>query len=326
MSTINEACAAALSNAGILAPAALVLISLGGFVRYKISARRISVKFQLRSLESVELDRSMLLYKKVQDRRAEIQTMAQQVRGDLLARYRQRKMIRQKFAEELEDIEAYGKQLRSTIVRLRRKPIQRLRCWLHVCSARLAFGRSLTTYVVICCVGLIELYCLQQLLLLDDMETSFAPFSQWEHLYAPTLYASWIAAGFMLATWPVVYIYRRAELNRAYRMHLRLCKRFAAADPDRLIQQLRTESTCEAPLQPSDEISEEGSCFDVLGLSPTATVEEVKEAYRERVKQSHPDRVQGMSGAFTALAETETKKLNAAYQEALLALQGLLTA
>jgi hypothetical protein len=33
-----------------------------------------------------------------------------------------------------------------------------------------------------------------------------------------------------------------------------------------------------------------------------------------------------MSTAFTALAETETKKLNAAYQDALLALQGLLTA
>jgi hypothetical protein len=326
MLTINEAVAAALSNTGAVAPAALMLISLGGFLRYKIAASKISVNFQLRKLEAVELDRSMLLYKKVYERRAEIKNMTEEIQGDLLARYRKRKMVRQQFAEELEDIEAYGKHLRSLIVRLRTKPIQRLRHWVHVCSARVAFGRSLTAYVVICCVGLIELYCLQHLLLLDEMGTGFALLPQWEHLQGPMLYANWLAAGFMLATWPVVYLYRRAELNRRYRTPVRLCKRFAAADPDRLIEQLHTERHCEEPLQSSDQIPQEGTCFDVLGLSPTTTIEEVKEAYRERVKQSHPDRVQGMSRAFTVLAEAETKKLNAAYQEALMALQGLLAA
>jgi len=140
------------------------------------------------------------------------------------------------------------------------------------------------------------------------------------------LYANWLAAGLMLATLPAVYLYRRVELSREYRMQLRLCKQFAAADPDRLVQELYSEDASGTPLEPSDRITLERTCFDVLGLSPVATIEEVKEAYRERVKQNHPDRVQGMSTAFTALAETETKKLNAAYQEALLALQGLLMA
>jgi hypothetical protein len=35
------------------------------------------------------------------------------------------------------------------------------------------------------------------------------------------------------------------------------------------------------------------------------------------IKQNHPDRVQGMSQAFKKLAEFETKKLNAAYRQAL---------
>jgi hypothetical protein len=35
------------------------------------------------------------------------------------------------------------------------------------------------------------------------------------------------------------------------------------------------------------------------------------------VKQNHPDRVHNMSSVFKELAETETKKLNAAYAEAL---------
>src|ERR1700731_3543613 len=290
MSTVNEAFVAALSDAGVLAPLALVLISTGCFLRYKISASKISHTFQLRSLESVELDRSMLLYKKVHDRRSEIHKLAEEVDGDLLARYRRRKIIRRKYAEELDDIEAYGNHLRSTIVRLRRKPIQRLRCWLHVCSAQLAFGRSLTAYAVISCLGLIELYCLQQLLLVDESEISFALFSRWEEIRAPMLYANWLAAGLMLATLPAVYLYRRVEFSREYRMQLRLCRQFAAADPDRLVQELYSEDASDTPLQPSDRITLERTCFDVLGLSPLATIEEVKEAYRERVKQNHPDR------------------------------------
>ena len=182
-------------------------------------------------------------------------SLAEEVDGDLLARYRQRKIIRQKYAEELEDIDAYGNHLRSTIVRLRRKPIQRLRSWLHICSAQQAFGRSLTAYAVISCLGLIELNCLQQLLLVDESEISFALFSRWEEIRAPMLYANWLAAGLMLATLPAVYLYRRVELSREYRMQLRLCKHPAAADPDRLVQELYSEDASDTPLQPSDRIT-----------------------------------------------------------------------
>jgi curved DNA-binding protein CbpA len=69
-------------------------------------------------------------------------------------------------------------------------------------------------------------------------------------------------------------------------------------------------------------MADEASWFDVLGLSPSATIEEVKEAYRVRLKQNHPDRVHGMSPLFKTLAEAETKKLNVAYEEALAVLRG----
>jgi DnaJ-class molecular chaperone len=76
----------------------------------------------------------------------------------------------------------------------------------------------------------------------------------------------------------------------------------------------------EEPSQHTDE-SEEVTCFAVLGISPAATIAEVKEAYKLHVKQNHPDRVQGMSPRFRELAEIQTKKLNVAYEEALLALR-----
>jgi DnaJ-domain-containing protein 1 len=51
---------------------------------------------------------------------------------------------------------------------------------------------------------------------------------------------------------------------------------------------------------------------------PTATIEEVKQAYKALVKRSHPDLVHDMTPAFVTLADAEMKRLNAAYEEALL--------
>jgi curved DNA-binding protein CbpA len=61
----------------------------------------------------------------------------------------------------------------------------------------------------------------------------------------------------------------------------------------------------------------------VLGLSPAATIEDVRDAYKTLIKQNHPDRVHGMAPIFRALAEAETKKINAAYRQALACLPQL---
>jgi DnaJ-class molecular chaperone len=62
---------------------------------------------------------------------------------------------------------------------------------------------------------------------------------------------------------------------------------------------------------------ETNSWFDVLGLSSSATIDDVKRAYKVLMKQNHPDRVFDMSPAFRKLAEAETKKINVAYAQAL---------
>jgi DnaJ-class molecular chaperone len=68
-------------------------------------------------------------------------------------------------------------------------------------------------------------------------------------------------------------------------------------------------------------VPEDSAWFDVLGLSSSATIDDVKQAYKALVKQSHPDRVHGMSPVFRELAEAETKKINIAYAEALMCLR-----
>lgn len=55
------------------------------------------------------------------------------------------------------------------------------------------------------------------------------------------------------------------------------------------------------------------SAYEILGLSPPASVLEIKAAYRKRLKQCHPDLFAGMDQRAMALAERWTKALNAAY-------------
>ncbi|HEX8765489.1 MAG TPA: J domain-containing protein, partial [Candidatus Acidoferrum sp.] len=73
----------------------------------------------------------------------------------------------------------------------------------------------------------------------------------------------------------------------------------------------------EASAAATADIQSEEDWIRILGVSESATIEEVKEAYKTLIKQNHPDRVQGMSQAFKKLAEVETKKINAAYRQAL---------
>jgi hypothetical protein len=54
--------------------------------------------------------------------------------------------------------------------------------------------------------------------------------------------------------------------------------------------------------------------FEVLGVQPTAPIEEIKMAYHQRARQYHPDRVQGLGQEFREIADRKMKELNLAYQ------------
>jgi len=64
-----------------------------------------------------------------------------------------------------------------------------------------------------------------------------------------------------------------------------------------------------APLTEPEKLS----AYELLGLSPSASMMEIKMAYRKRVKACHPDLFAGMDQQARVLAERWTKALNAAY-------------
>ena len=55
------------------------------------------------------------------------------------------------------------------------------------------------------------------------------------------------------------------------------------------------------------------SPYEILGLTASASLLEIKAAYRKRIKACHPDLFAGMDPKARALAERWTKALNAAY-------------
>ncbi len=61
------------------------------------------------------------------------------------------------------------------------------------------------------------------------------------------------------------------------------------------------------------ESGKEDQYYGVLGLETDASVEEIKKAYRDLVRQYHPDKVQHLGEEFCKKAEEKIKEINVAY-------------
>jgi DnaJ-domain-containing protein 1 len=120
-------------------------------------------------------------------------------------------------------------------------------------------------------------------------------------------YANAAGALFAAVVAAVSYLAKRLGLRRYFALEFCLFADLADSDPAEAI-----EGGADAPPHAVAD-----SWFAVLGLSPAASIAEVKDAYKALIKQNHPDRVHGMSPVFRKLAEAESKKINAAYREAL---------
>ena len=280
-------------------------------------------EFSLGKLETIELRRAMVLYWKVAGRRKEIDRERKQVAPGWSARYRSRANFRKKFGKELEELESYARDLRATIVRLRRRPMRRCTAWIHVNSARFALSGSLGCYSIALMLLIASSYYAEPPLWSLGMSISFDTFVLWQALEGRVLIANWMAVSLVAVAIPVFYVVRRCECYKQHAPELGKLREFAAVDPDSVIDpgESREETTEEAP-PTVPEMDEEQSWFAVLGVLPSATIADVKRAYKMLVKQNHPDRVHHMSTVFRELAEAETKKLNEAYAEALAYLRG----
>jgi DnaJ-domain-containing protein 1 len=59
--------------------------------------------------------------------------------------------------------------------------------------------------------------------------------------------------------------------------------------------------------------------WEVLEISERSTFEDVKTAYRTKIKECHPDKVTGLAREFQDLADRKTKEINLAFRQARIA-------
>ena len=55
--------------------------------------------------------------------------------------------------------------------------------------------------------------------------------------------------------------------------------------------------------------------YEILGIRPNASLQEITAAYRKLAQENHPDKVSGLAEEFRQLAEQRMKIINVAYDE-----------
>jgi hypothetical protein len=307
---------ASLTDAALLALWAVPPGLLLAYVRKCAKIRRTQPEFSLRKSEAAEWNRAIALYGRVCRQIEEIDsrgTAATLFDRLLLGGGAHRA---EADSEAFADLQALAAHLRAAVLRLNRQPLHRLRSWIHMLSTRFAVGYAVGAYLV----GFFLLMATAELSgrWIDPSASSGITLLLWCPL-GPLVCANVVSIAFATLAGPVVYLLRRIHLCKMYRVEFLVLKDLRRAEPQQGIW--RVESS-EADQNGTAEVAaidpaERRAWFEIFGLSPSASQEELRKAYKTLIKQNHPDRVHGMSPAFIKLAEAETRRLNAAYREAL---------
>lgn len=298
---------------------ALPLLALA-YIGHSLRLRSVRAEFALRKSELAELRRALALHQKVCFRMEKARALAPGRRRLWRALMGARAGLSGDKAVEYEDLQAHAEFLQMVVFRLRARPLRRLKTWIHRRSLHSALGWVLATDAI-AFLAIVVLSADQpgQAGWASAGLSSVDLGALWDHLDGQTLYANAMSAAFALAASPLFYLARRLRLHRQHKLEFRLFRDLASLEKAVPFEHLRSDDAREPPQAAEGEQAAD-DWRSVLHVSQSATAEEIRAAYRLAIKQCHPDRVHGMSDAFRRLAEAETKRLNLAYQQALVAM------
>ena len=292
-------------------------ILLIAYVRQSLTIRRIRPEFVLRKSEASELDRALALYQDVCGRLAEIEAQSRRTGGILQLVFALQAGVEQIGDEECEDLKAHARHLRATIAKLRSLPFRRLRARIADLSLHAAVGAALTIHIATFVILVLTLCIADVRAAAHDLTGAGRGTLVWYPFDASYFLANGAGAALGMLLAPAFYLLRRGGLAREYAMEFTVLKALAETPAETVADPGLAGRMNDADISLKTEPGAEESCFAVLGVEQPATIEQVRAAYRTRIKQSHPDRLHDVSPSIKTFAEDETKRLNAAFQEAL---------
>ena len=310
----------ALLNVVLLMLWSALPILLLAYARQSLVMRRIRPEFSLRESEAAELDRMLAIHQDVTGRLAKIEAKSRAMKSILNLVLALQPDVEPREDEERDDLKAHARHLRATIATLRGLPFRRLRARIIALSFHFAVGGAIATYAATFAILALTL-CLPGARAAAREWTGVGHSAlAWYPFDASYFLANGAAAALGMLLAPAFYVRRRVGLGREYAMELTLLKELAETpaeaipDPGAAGRIDDVQDSAKEPRRVDPETEE--SCFAVLGIEQSATIDEIRAAYRMRIKQSHPDRLHDVSPAIRTFAEDETKRLNAAFQEA----------
>ena len=294
---------------------ALPMLSLA-YIHQSLVLRQVRPEFCLRKSEAAELDRALAVYRGVHGRLVEIEARGRTAKGILKLVFPLQPDATELDEEERTDLKAHAQHLQATIAKLRGLPLLRLRERIAALNFHSAVGGAITVHAATFVILVVAFYLTDVRDAARELAGTGRSALVWYPFDASYFLANGAgaAAGMLLA--PAFYLWRRIDLVREYAMEFtvlwELAETPAAEFPDGPAGRGDDAENSSRVKQRTQE-----SCFAVLGVERSATLDQVRAAYRTRIKQSHPDRLHGVSPAIRSFAEDETKRLNAAFQEAL---------
>jgi hypothetical protein len=307
---------AAIVNTILLALWAVLPVLAVAYARQRALAPRRRPEFMLQKSERSELKRAVDVYGRVRHRLEQIREGNELINSFWRGALRRHSSIPEQ-NEELEDLKAYAQHLQAMIARLRNQPLLRLKSWISARSVQYALGYAIAVY----CVSFVLFWLLafaisDQPAWMQEFQAEANGGLLWYPFDQQFFYVNAAAIAVSAVATPIIYFIRRYSLRWQYSLEFCVFADLSNIGPAESIYESDIASGEEITAATADIHSEE-DWIRILGVSESATIEEVKEAYKTLIKQNHPDRVQGMSQAFRKLAEVETKKINAAYRQAL---------
>jgi hypothetical protein len=93
------------------------------------------------------------------------------------------------------------------------------------------------------------------------------------------------------------------------------CPQFTVEEPiyDPLSEQAPPPPKSGPPPSPRTNLTLDAA-LSILGLTREATLPQIKQAYRDRIREYHPDKVAHLGPELRQLAEQKSKEINAAYE------------